>query len=58
MTTKEEKNDIFQQHTELYLCVFVSQAAGVIHRALCLLVPERRDPGATLEAGSATANLV
>lgn len=30
----------------------------MIHRALCLLVLERRDPGATLEPGSATANLV
>lgn len=36
----------------------VSQAAGVIHRVLCLLMLERRDPGATLGAGSATANLV
>lgn len=35
----------------------VSQAAGVIHRDLCPLVLERRDPGATLGAGSATANL-
>lgn len=35
-----------------------TQAAGVIHRDLCLLVLERRDPGATLGAGSATANLV
>lgn len=40
------------------ICVSVSQAAGVIHRALCLLVLGRTEPGATLEVGSATANLV
>lgn len=40
------------------ICVSVSQAAGVIHRALCLFVLERRDHGATLGAGSATVNLV
>lgn len=36
----------------------VSQAAGVIRGALCLLVLERSEHGATLEVGSATANLV
>lgn len=38
--------------------ISASQAAGVIHGALCLLVQERMDPGATREAGSVTANLV
>lgn len=38
------------------ISVFVPQAAGVIHRALCQLIRERRGRGVTLEAGSATAN--
>lgn len=33
-----------------------AHAAGVIHRALCQLIRERRGRGVTLEAGSATAN--
>lgn len=40
------------------ICVFVSQAAGVIHKALCLQALERRVPGAIPEVDSATANQV
>lgn len=36
---------------------FFFQAVGVIQRALCLLMLEKRDPGATLEVVSVTANL-
>lgn len=38
--------------------VFVSQAAGVIHKAPCLIVPDRRVLGAIPEVASATANQV
>lgn len=40
------------------ICAFVSQAAGVIHKALCLHVLERRVPGAIPEVASAAANQV
>lgn len=40
------------------ICVFVSQAAGVTHKALFLHVMEKRVPGAIPEVASATANQV